>query len=174
MIDSKGWAAIVSGVALVALLIKVYFMGAANVQAKWDAQRLADYTRAEKAKAVLEGKQQEIVANLEEKLRISEERKNEVTEIEVIKYVTKEDDNTCRVPNGFISLYNGSIMPSTARLPPSPTNVVTGASTVKISTVARIASQNNAECVARGEALKAWQEWYHKSKNNFDNAKKLK
>lgn len=147
-----------------------YYYGGLSVQADWDASEVERKSKAEAAAKLQKAEQDAIVKDLTSKLKEAENRKAEVQVVvkEVTKYVTKQADDKCTFTAGFEWMYNLPLDPGLAGSEPADVDQETS---LKASEVAAIAAENNAECVARGQVIEAWQEWYGRSRSAFLKAK---
>ena len=91
---------------------------------------------------------------------------------EVPKYVTVKADARSvasnAFPAGWVYLYNLPLrteVPTLAGSPPGDVDAPTG---LRASTVVGVAASNNAECVARGETLTKWVQWYTAAKTRYE------
>lgn len=143
--------------------------------AQKETMRLQDAAHA-KAIADLKTDQAGIVKSLSDQLDAAEHRAQKVKIItkEVIRYVSPATDAHFPVPVGLLRLHNdalsGEVGPETAAVPgggPAPDDA---ASSTPASTLGRVIRDNYAECVARGEVIKGWQNWYATNKAAWQKA----
>ena len=168
------WAAkLLEGLLFILLILGsyygVYLWGADIEGHKWEA-KMATYEQQLKAqqdesKMVLDAMTNGhaiMVQGLTTKLQQVEQAKQKVQVLiqEVPKYVTTKADSNCSIPTGFTWLYNVSLGAEYAGLPLSKPSNADQTTTVKLSELASTDASNNAECVARGQVISAWQEWY--------------
>lgn len=115
-----------------------------------------------------DAKQKEVASKLQARIDELEARGPKVVTVikEVPKYVTVESDAQCVVPAGFVWLHDESIKDDP--FSGSPPGDVEAPSGIALSEVARTVSENNAECAARGEVIRLWQEWYKENSLVFD------
>lgn len=145
--------------------------GVNEVTAKYEAKAKLDAYRYAKVEAEAATQQQQVVADLNQKLDAANARAEQVRTItkEVVRYVTPKADAGCTIPAGFVRLQNLSLDP-TGPVAPSDPGDADAPSGIALSTVAGITASNNAECVVRGEVISAWQEWYARNKAIHDAA----
>ena len=133
--------------------------------------------RSEYARLMLAKENEALIAGLEQRLIDAKKRQKTTRGLvyEIPQYVPTAND--VNLPVGFVRLYNLSIegespagSPEQDRISESVTLDVGAPSGVTLSTFAGYAVENNAEAVYRGEVIRAWQEWYDKSKEQFDRA----
>ncbi len=131
--------------------------------------------RSELARLNLAKQNEALVAGLEQRLSDAKKRQKATRGLvhEIPRYVPATVD--VDLPVGFVRLYNVSIegespagSPEQNGISESVTLDVGAPSGVTLSTFAGYAVENNAECVFRGEVIRAWQEWYPKTKEQFD------
>lgn len=155
---------------LVGSHIWVYQSGKSSERAEWvakESKRLgeekAKKDREESAAATAKTEQKQVVEDLEKKLKLALDKSARIKTItkEVFKYVTKKADDQCVLTTGFEWMHNTALNPTLAGSPPGN---VDEATTLKVSEVAATIAENNAEAVARGELIEAWQEWYIRNK----------
>lgn len=142
-----------------------------------EAKLVADGRKAHaQALQGLQKDQQTIVAGLTKRLDAAEAqaRKTRITPKEVIRYVSHHADATYRVPFGFLRLHNAALAaegsPEAAAVPGGGQPDADAASDTPLSTVGATVADNYAECLARGEVIKAWQDWYPKMKDAWQRA----
>jgi predicted RNase H-related nuclease YkuK (DUF458 family) len=164
---------------LMGLVVASWFLSAAvtedRVKQSYET-RIEEVNRAHAtalAQQTLES--DEVITNLHVRVAEAQAQKQKTKTLikEVTKYVTKEADARCTVPVGFVWLYNASLAGEVAGVPGSPPGDVDSPSGVKISEVAAVAGDNNAECVKRGKLIEAWQTWYVRNKDIYARAQKI-
>ena len=133
--------------------------------------------RSEMARLNLKKQNEELITGLEQRLSDAKKRQKATRGLihEIPHYIPATADVNLSI--GFIRLYNLSIEGETGpgsaesnRISESVTLDVGAPSGVALSTFAEYAVDNNAECVFRGEVIRAWQEWYPKTKEQFHRA----
>ena len=133
--------------------------------------------RSEQARKTLDEQNKATVASLE--LRLKEAKKKQKTTRGLINeipiYIPTVVD--FELSSGFVRLYNLSIEGETGTSTPESDQIsgslafdVGAPSGTTLSTFATYVVDNNAECVYRGELIRAWQDWYKETKAQFDKA----
>jgi hypothetical protein len=145
-----------------------------EAQAKMVTEERAAHALALKG---LQSDQKAIVADLSKKLDAAETqaRKNRITPTEVVRYVSPQSDAAFHLPFGFLRLHNDAASgakgatqaPSLSRSGPPDDSA---ASDTPLSAVGAAIADNYAECLARGEVIKAWQDWYPRMKSAWEKA----
>lgn len=162
--------------ALVGSHIWAYQAGKSNERAAWvqkENKRLAEEKakkeREEAAAKTAKEEQGKVVEDLEKKLKVALDKPAQIKTItkEVVKYVTKKADDQCVLTTGFEWMHNAALDSTLAGSPPGN---VDEATSLKASEVAATVAENNAEAVARGELIEAWQEWYIRNKAIYEKA----
>lgn len=162
--------------ALVGSHLWAYQAGKSSERQEWvekEKKRLdeekAKKEREERAAEEAKKAQEAVVKYLEDRLKKALDKPAQVKTItkEVVKYVTKKADDQCVLTAGFEWMHNAALDSTLAGSPPAD---VDEATTLKASEVAATVAENNAECVARGEIIDAWQEWYVKNKAIYEKA----
>jgi hypothetical protein len=154
---------IIKIVSVVLLAGSIYFEGGLNVEREWRAR----------------------VAEMEEKVKLAEEKSREVNTVIKTKYIEKikivkettnaniqyvekvvtKYDNLCTLSNAAIVLHDSASQNIMAR---SAGGTVEGTSDVKASTLIGTVTQNYGTYYEIREQLIAWQEWYKKQKTIFE------
>lgn len=162
--------------ALVGSHIWAYQSGKSSERAEWvqkENKRLAaekaKKEREEAAAKTAKEEQGKVVEDLEKRLKIALDKPAQIKTItkEVVKYVTKKADDQCVLTAGFEWVHNAALDSSLAGSPPGD---VDQATSLKASEVAATVAENNAEAVARGELIEAWQDWYTRNKAIYEKA----
>lgn len=140
----------------VALMVGgVYLYGGYGVNKYWLDQ--VKKQKEEMARIEKESQQvtEKIVVEYKEKIKVVKE-KGDVIIQKVPEYITKESDTKCVVPNSFVVLHD---LAAKNEVPNSTAGVDEGASTVKLSDVARTVTINYNNYHQLTEQLKALQDW---------------
>ena len=162
--------------ALVGSHIWAYQAGKSSERQEWvkkEEKRLkeekAKQEREERAAATAKTEQAQVVKDLEKKIEeaLAKPAKIKVITKEVVKYVTKKADDQCVLTAGFEWMHNAALDSTLAGSPPGNVDEETS---LKASEVAATVAENNAEAVARGELIEAWQEWYVRNKAIYEKA----
>lgn len=168
---------VLAGLLAISAVFGPYLYGRHVANSAWEA-KMSDYkervTADNKTANVLLGRMDAdhaiLVSELQKRLSASEARKQEtITIIKRVKeYVTEKADAHCTITDGFVWMSNLPLHPEDASVSvskPADADAPTG---VKLSEVAASTASNYAECVARGEVIVAWQEWYHSTRETWD------
>ena len=133
----------------------VYLYGGYGVNKYWLDQ--VKKQKEEIARIEKESQQvtEKIVVQYKEKVKVVKE-KGDVIIQKVPEYITKESDTKCIVPNSFVVLHDSA---AKNEVPDSTKGVDEGASTVKLSDVARTVTINYNNYHQLTEQLKALQDW---------------
>lgn len=86
-----------------------------------------------------------------------------IKKVPVTQFVTVKDDSDCKINKGFVDLYNASAQ----GVVPVPTNVE-ATTTVKLSDVAEVTKQNNAEYNLVSSRLTSLQDWVSAQQKNWN------
>lgn len=142
-------------VSLFLLVCGLYMEGGVSNQERWEA-KVADakLEMAKKDTASAEATTK-VVTKYVTKVEIVKEKGDAIIR-EVPKYITKDADNQCVIPNGFVLLHDSA---SRNEVPDSTRGVDAGASEVKLSGVATTVTENYTTYHKVAEQLKALQEW---------------
>lgn len=147
---------------------------------KYTAYRSAFRTwveRSEKARKTLDEQNKATVEALEKRLKEAQKKRQTTRGLinEIPIYIPTVVD--FELSSGFVRLYNLSIEGETGTSTPESDQIsgsfafdVGAPSGVTLSTFATYVVDNNAECVYRGEVIRAWQDWYRDTKTQFDKA----
>lgn len=157
-----------------------YYKGEQAQIQKYEAliKGYSDAIEEQKRKEVLSRQQlvmaqDKILAESEYRLLRSESRKQQVvTLVKTVKeYVSEKADSSCDVPVGAVWLLDHA---TAAERPGDPSGVpeskpadVDASSGVALSGLIGISAENLSECVARGEVIRAWQDWYEKNSREW-------
>ena len=140
---------------IIILVFGVYMEGGISNQEKWEAkvaEAKLEMAQKETASAEVTTK---VVTKYVTKIQIVKE-KGDVIIKEVPKYITKESDSKCPIPNAFVVLHDSASkneVPDTARLADE------GTAATKLSTVTETVVGNYSICHQNAEQLKSLQEW---------------
>lgn len=140
---------------IIILVFGVYMEGGISNQEKWEAkvaEAKLEMAQKETASAEVTTK---VVTKYVTKIQIVKE-KGDVIIKEVPKYITKESDAKCPIPNAFVVLHDSASkneVPDTARLADE------GTTATKLSTVTETVVGNYSICHQNAEQLKSLQEW---------------
>jgi hypothetical protein len=150
--------------ATVLLALGIYFEGGMTTQKDWEAKVAeAKLEMAEKETASAEVTVK-VVTKYIEKVKVVKE-KGDVIIKEVPKYITKESDAKCPIPNAFVVLHDSASrneVPDAARLADE------GTSGTKLSTVTETVVGNYSICHQNAEQLKALQQWLREQQKIYN------
>jgi hypothetical protein len=140
---------------IIALVFGVYMEGGISNQEKWEAKVAeAKLEMAQKETASAEATTK-VVTKYVTKIQIVKE-KGDVIIKEVPKYITKESDAKCPIPNAFVVLHDSA---SKNEVPDATRLANEGTSDTKLSTVTETVVGNYSICHQNAEQLKSLQEW---------------
>lgn len=145
----------IQAAAIIALVFGVYMEGGISNQEKWEA-RVAE-AKLEMAKKEVASAEAttKIVTKYVTVDRIVKETGDAIIK-EIPKYISKDADAQCVVPNGFVVLHDSA---SRNEVPDSTRGVDEGASKVKISGIAETVTENYTTYHQVSQQLRALQEW---------------
>ena len=114
-----------------------------------------------------------VLEDLHKRLKAAENRPPIVKTVikEVTKYVTPSADARAVVPAGFVWYHDVAATESpddAAALAANPPADVDAPSGIALSTVATVTAFNYEECRTRGVMLDLWQQWYVRSKAEYE------
>ena len=135
------------------------------------------YTRAV---GILENSNKATLKDLKTKLDQSEaftKKLQESFRVVIPQYITPQADAICSISAGFVRFHNlsaegrdtGPATEGGAAAGSGPKDADTP-TTLKISEVGAVISENYSECNNRREVIEAWQTWYTKAKASIDRA----
>ncbi len=142
-------------VSLFLLVCGLYMEGGISNQERWEA-KVADakLEMAKKDTASAEASTK-VVTKYVTKIEVVKEKGDAIIK-EVPKYITKDADNQCAIPNGFVLLHDSA---SRNEVPDSTRSVDAGTSEVKLSGVATTVTENYTTYHKVAEQLRSLQEW---------------
>jgi hypothetical protein len=151
-------------IACVLFILGVYLSGGISNEASW-REKVAEMELAvAKKEAESSEATTKVVTKYVETVKIVKE-KGDVIIKEVPKYITKESDAKCVIPNAFVVLHDSASkneIPDTARLADER------ASATKLSTVTETVVGNYSICHQNAEQLKALQTWIKEQEKVFN------
>lgn len=151
-------------VSILLLVLGIYMQGAISNQEKWEAKVAEAKLEAAKKEAQSAEVTTKVITKYVDKVKIVKE-KGDVIVQEIPKYITKESDAKCDVPNSFIVLHDSAAkneIPDSARASDART------SNVKISGVATTVAENYGTCHEVREQLKSLQEWVREQERLYN------
>lgn len=145
----------IQAASIAALVFGIYFEGGIANEAKWEAKvQEVKLEMAKKETASAEASVK-VVTKYVETVKVVKE-KGDVIIKEVPKYITKDADAKCSIPNGFVLLHDSA---SRNEVPISAGDANEGTSAFKLSTIAETVIANYNICYQNTEQLKALQNW---------------
>ena len=140
---------------IIVLAFGLYMEGGISNQEKWEA-RVAEVKLEMAKKEVASAEAStKVVTKYVETVKIVKE-KGDVIIKEIPKYISKNADAQCVVPNGFVVLHDSA---SRNEVPDSTRGIDEGASKVKLSGIAETVTTNYTTYYEVAEQLKSLQEW---------------
>jgi hypothetical protein len=129
--------------------------GGISNQERWEAKVADAKIEMAKKDAQSADATTKVITKYVTKVEVVKEKGDAIIK-EVPKYITKDADNQCVIPNGFVLLHDSA---SRNEVPDSTRSVDAGASDVKLSGVATTVAENYTTYYKVTEQLKALQEW---------------
>jgi hypothetical protein len=154
-----------SGVLL--LVIGSFLFGSYGTEMAW-RERVAELEAKVK---VAEEKSQQVNTVIQEKIvtKIKVVKENVYVNREIIKEVAgKQLDAQCTLPKSTISLHDSASRNEVARSPESTDGAPSG---IEASRLLDRVVENYGSCHENAEKLKMWQEWYREQKKIFESVK---
>ena len=140
----------------VTLLVSVFLCGGLANEASWQLKVAKTNAEIAELKAKSEKVSTKVVTKYIDRIQVVKEKGNEI-----VKYVNKESDAKCELPNSFVVLHDAAAKNEL----PDPTRASNaGASEVKLSGATTTIIQNYGTCWEIREQLKALQEWVSEQK----------
>jgi len=149
---------------IIALVFGVYMEGGISNQEKWEAKVAEAKLEMAKKETASSEVTTKVVTKYVTKVQIVKE-KGDVIIKEVPKYITKESDAKCPIPNAFVVLHDGA---SRNEVPDATRLADEGTSTTKLSTVTETVVGNYSICHQNAEQLKALQEWIREQQKVYN------
>jgi apolipoprotein N-acyltransferase len=151
-------------IACVLFILGVYLSGGISNEASWK-EKVAEMELAVAKKEVQSAEATtKVVTKYIETVKIVKE-KGDVIIKEVPKYITKESDAKCPIPNAFVVLHDSA---SKNEVPDSTRLANEGTSATKLSTVTETVVGNYSICHQNAEQLKALQTWIREQEIVFN------
>ena len=154
-------------VGVVLLVVGAYFYGGHGVQQAW----LARVAELEAKVKVAEEKSQQVNTVIQEKIvtKIKVVKENVYVNREIIKEVAgKQLDAQCTLPKSTVSLHDSA---SRNEVPERAAATDGTPSGVEASRLLDRVVENYGACHENAEKLRAWQEWYREQKKIFESVK---
>jgi len=154
-------------VGVVLLVVGAYFYGGHSVQSAWQA-RVAELEAKVK---IAEEKSQQVNKVIETKVveRIKVVKENVYVNREIIKEVAgKQLDSSCSLPKSTVSLHDSASRNEVAGRAAATDGTP---SEIKASQLLDRVVENYGSCHENAAKLEAWQEWYKEQKKIFESVK---
>lgn len=151
-------------ISIIVLVFGVYMEGGISNQEKWEAKVAEvklEMAKKETASAEVTTK---VITKYVTKIEVVKEKGNVIIK-EIPKYITKDADAKCPVPNGFVVLHDSA---SRNEVPDSTRNIDAGTSEIKLSDVATTVTENYTTYHQVAEQLKSLQEWIKLQQSIFN------
>ena len=142
-------------IGVVLIIFGFYMEGGISNQEKWEAKVAEvklEMAKKETASAEVTTK---VITKYVTKIEVVKEKGNVIIK-EIPKYISKDADAKCDVPNGFVVLHDSA---SRNEVPDSTRSIDAGTSEVKLSDVATTVTENYTTYHKVAEQLKSLQEW---------------
>jgi apolipoprotein N-acyltransferase len=140
----------------VILLVSVFLCGGLANEASWQLKVAETNAEIAELKAKSEKVSTKVVTKYIDRIQVVKEKGNEI-----VKYINKESDTKCELPNSFVVLHDAA---AKNELPDSTRASNAGASEVKLSGATTTIVQNYGTCWEIREQLKSLQEWVTEQK----------
>ena len=140
----------------VSLLISIFLCGGLANEASWQLKVAKTNAEIAELKAKSEKVSTKVVTKYIDRIQVVKEKGNEI-----VKYINKESDSKCELPNSFVVLHDAAAkneLPDTSRVADAR------ASDIKLSGATTTIVQNYGTCWEIREQLKALQEWVSEQK----------
>jgi hypothetical protein len=135
----------------VVLLVSVFLCGGLSNEAAWQLKVAKTNAEIAELKVKSEKVSTKVVTKYIDRIQVVKEKGNEI-----VKYINKESDTKCELPNSFVMLHDAAAKNEL----PDPTRASdAGASEVKLSGATTTIVQNYGTCWEIREQLKSLQEW---------------
>ena len=154
-------------VGVVMLVVGAYLFGGHNVQQAW----LARVAELEAKVKVAEEKSQQVNTVIQEKIvtKVKVIKENVYVNREIIKEVAgKQLDASCSLPKSTVSLHDSASRNEVAERAAATDGTP---SEVKASQLLDRVVENYGSCHENAAKLEAWQEWYREQKKIFESVK---
>ncbi len=148
----------------VLLIIGLYMEGGISNQEKWEARVAEAKLEMAKKEVASADATVKVVTKYVTVDRIVKENGDAIVK-EIPKFISKDADAQCVVPNGFVVLHDSA---SRNEVPDSTRGVDEGASKVKLSGIAETVTQNYTTYHQVSEQLKALQDWVKQQQSIYN------
>ena len=139
----------------VVLLMSVFLVGGLSNEASWQLKVAKANVEIAELKVKSEQVNTKILTKYIDRIQVIKEKGNVIIK-EVPKYITKESDAKCDIPNSFVMLHDAA---AKNELPDPTRSLNEGTSTIKLSTTTETIIGNYGISNQNSEQLKALQEW---------------
>ena len=146
------------------LAFGLYMEGGVSNQEKWEARVAEVKLEMAKKDAASAEATTKVVTKYVTVDRIVKEKGDAILK-EVPKFISKDADAQCVVPNGFVLLHDSA---SRNEVPDTSRGTNEGASAVKLSGVAQTITENYTTYYQVSEQLKSLQEWVNNQKRIYN------
>lgn len=140
----------------VSLLISVFLCGGLANEASWQLKVAKTNAEIAELKAKSEKVSTKVVTKYIDRIQVVKQKGNEI-----VKYINKESDAKCELPNSFVVLHDAA---AKNELPDSTRATDARTSDIKLSDATTTVVQNYGTCWEIREQLKALQEWVSEQK----------
>ena len=145
----------IQAISFIVLVISVFFCGGLSNEASWQLKVAKANVEIAELKVKSEQVNTKILTKYIDRIQVIKE-KGDVIIKEVPKYITKESDAKCDIPNSFVMLHDAA---AKNELPDPTRSLNEGTSTIKLSTTTETIIGNYGISNQNSEQLKALQEW---------------
>jgi len=102
------WVVISGGISFMGLVYGIYHAGQKSIQTKWDAANLKTEQQIAELKAKSEKVTEKIVIEYVDRVKEVKIKGDTIVKY-TTKYITKESDAKCTIPNNFILLHDAAV-----------------------------------------------------------------
>jgi hypothetical protein len=152
-------------ICIILLTFGVYSEGIKSEKAEWELKVKEMQVKVAEAETKSSELNTQISEQLNKNIKLNEDVKN--AQNKVIEKIITKYDSKCELPNATIRLHDSS---SQNEIPGSASNSDGDPSNVKESDLIRTVTVNYSTYYEMRDKLLAWQEWYTKNKQLFEEA----
>lgn len=160
----KPYSSLIKTLSTILMIAGVYFYGGYGVEMEWRQKAKELQAEIDRKDAVSAQVTEKIVTQYVDKVKIVKEKGNVIIK-EIPKYITKESDANCVIPNSFIVLHDSA---SRNEIPDSAKRIDDSASTLKLSAVIETVAGNYTIYYETAEQLKALQDWVRQQEKIYN------
>lgn len=160
----RPYSSLIKTVSTIIMIAGVYFYGGYGVEMEWRKKARELQAEIDRKNAVSAEVTEKIVTQYVDKVKIVKEKGNVIIK-EIPKYITKESDANCVIPNSFIVLHDSA---SKNEIPDASRPIDDTASTLKLSTIIETVSGNYTIYYETAEQLKALQDWVRQQEKIYN------